>query len=428
MSGSRSFELTLALAVSLICAMSLVATGIVIFSDIPPVVNRSIGQYRALNAVIFVTLGGVLAVLLLSVVSDRFLGVRRAILLGFTVFLTMEGLFYLFDTQILSVKDSPVATAFRNIEAAGEVIYLPQPNALSPFGFRTPREEAPDYGGYRILFLGNSYVQGSGSSFAVNYPQAVEAALRKAMPGRDVSVFSAGVDGFGIKEDLVLYQYLLDHHYRFDAVVLNFMLGSDPTNDIPGTIREAIAGQPQRLHEGWFLRYFYPFNTYVSRYLVYLDVTFNQKWGAAPGAPGKAPTTCQQTATFTNFSHDRAADYYGPGAPHRLFMDFNLEKLSRLADVAARNKAKLFLVLLPDPNALLAGNRAYFAGKEMKWTWTRELIAARVAGKMPLLDLSPVFLDRPDMFRCNDTHWNDTGNVVGAQHVADFLAPRIGAE
>ncbi len=428
MNGYRSLELTLALAVSVLCAMSLVATGIVIFSDIPPVVNRSVGQYRMLNGVILLALTGLLAVLLFSVVTGKLLAARRAILLGFTSLVTMEALFFIFDTNILSIKNSPVATAFRNIEAGGEVIYLPQPNALSPFGFRTPRDEPVSRKGYRLLFLGNSYVQGSGSSFAVNYPQAVEAALRKAMPGRDVTVFSAGVDGFGIKEDLVLYQYLLDQHYQFDAVVLNFMLGSDPTNDIPGTIRKAIAGQPQRLHEGWFLRYFYPFNTYISRYLVYLDVTFNQKWANPPGAATKGPPVCRPSATFTNFSHDRAADYYGPGAPRRLFMAYNLDKLFALADVAGRNQAKLFLVLLPDPNALLPDNRAFFVGKPMNWGWTRDAITQRVAGKLPLLDLSPAFLDRPDMFRCNDTHWNDIGNVAGAQRVAEFLAPQLGAK
>lgn len=428
MSGCRSFEAMLTLAVSVLCAMSLLATGIVTFSDIPPVVNRSVGQYRMLNGVILLTLAGFLAVLLFSVMTGRLLPARRAILLGFTALTTMEGLLFLFDTNILSITNSPVATAFRNIEAGGEVIYLPQPNALSPFGFRTPREEPTRRKGYRLLFLGNSYVQGSGSSFAVNYPQAVEAALRKAMPGRDIRVFSAGVDGFGIKEDLVLYQYLLDQHYQFDAVVLNFMLGSDPTNDIPGTIRKAIAGQPQRLHEGWFLRYFYPFNSYVSRYLVYLDVTFNQKWANPQSAPAKGPPVCRQSSAFTAFTHDRAADYYGPGAPHRLFMTYNLDKLFKLADVARENQAKLFLVLLPDPNALLPDNRAFFAGKAMDWGWTRDTIARRVGGKLPLLDLSPAFLDRPDMFRCNDTHWNDIGNVAGAQRVADFLAPQLGVK
>jgi hypothetical protein len=338
-----------------------------------------------------------------------------------TLVLTLNLLLCVFDRTMISVEGSSLDSAAYSIDVNGGTIYLGQPTPLSPFGFRSPRVEQKSPGGLRILFLGNSYVAGSGSTFATNYPQAVEDDLKKLEPGKAPSVFSAGVNGYGVVEDRLVYEYLVQQGYHFDTVVLNFMLGSDPTNDVPQTLRTAIAGQAQRLHQSWFLRAFYPLDTTLFRFAVYLNVTFNQKWTPDESAAAKAGP-CKPAPDYTAFSMERASYYYSAGAQKRIDMDFTMKEIDALNQDTRRHGADFRLVLLPDSNALLEFNRARFDGVPMDWDWIRQYIAEKSAGKYPLLDLSDTFLDRPAQFRCSDTHWTDDGNLLGAKVVADYIA------
>jgi hypothetical protein len=338
---------------------------------------------------------------------------------------TLEVLLYAFDKAVVSVKGSALGTALYTVQVNHEAIYMSQPNELSPFGFRTPRAEPKDPAGKRILFLGNSYVAGSGTTFATNYPQAVEADLNQLLPHQTLTVFSAGVNGYGVEDDRLLYDYLTRQGYRFDTVVLNFMLGSDPTNDIRGTTRTAIVGQPQRLHRNLFLRYFYPVNSNLFRFMVYLDITFNQKWGAEDTAVETAGP-CLQSPSFAAFSTERARYYYGAGAQRRIDMEFTSEEIEALDEDVLKNGSQFAVVLLPDPNALLPRNRERFPGVAMNWDWIRQYMSQKAAGRYALLDLSDSFQDRPDLFRCNDTHWNDSGNLHAADIVARYFVRRPG--
>ena len=91
-----------------------------------------------------------------------------------------------------------------------------------------------------------------------------------------------------------------------------------------------------------------------------------------------------------------------------------------------RNGGHFAVVLLPDPNALLPSNRERFRGVAMNWGWIRRYMSEKAAGRYALLDLSDVFQDRPDLFRCNDTHWSDDGNVHAADVVAKYFARSFG--
>jgi hypothetical protein len=241
------------------------------------------------------------------------------------------------------------------------------------------------------------------------------------LTGSSTTIFSAGENGYGVVEDLLIYKYLTEQGYQFDTVVLNFMLGSDPTNDIPGTTREVMVGQAQRLHTNVFLRYFYPINSYLFRYMVYLDITMNRTWWT-PQANGGANVPCKPTADFAAFSKERTGYYYGPGAQQRIDMNYTMRVIDEIADVAQKNGAAFRIVLMPDPNALLATNREQFQGVSMDWDWIRNYIRQQSAGRFPFLDLTSTFENRPEMYRCGDTHWNDAGNLLAADIVAHYFA------
>jgi hypothetical protein len=416
----RSLERYLTVLAVLVCSCSLVATGVVTFGKLPPVYNQSHRANVVLNLCLLGVLTGVIVVLAGSYYSAKLNSLRRPVLLALTVLVTLEFMLFVFDKTVISVEGSAVPSASHTVLVDGEALYIAPANAMSPLGFRSPRVEPKTPQGKRILFLGNSYIAGSGTSFSTNYPQATEAELQK-LTGSPTTIFSAGENGYGVVEDLLIYKYLTEQGYHFNSVVLNFMLGSDPTNDIPGTTREVMVGQAQRLHSNRFLRYFYPINSYLFRYAVYLDITMNRTWWT-PQSNAAANAPCRPTADFAAFSKERTGYYYGLGAQQRIDMNYTMRVIDQIALEARRNGAEFRIVLMPDPNSLLASNREQFRGVPMDWDWIRNYMLQQSAGRFPFLDLTSTFENSPEMYRCGDTHWNDAGNLRAADVVARYFA------
>jgi len=346
------------------------------------------------------------------------------VLLLLVVLGTLEGLLCVFDRVFISAVGSPRASAFRNVWVHGEPIWLAQPSASSPYGFRNPAAPAGQKPDYRVLFLGSSFVSGSGTTFATNYPQVVASGLDTALPQRHIGLLSAGVDGYSMKEERLIYQHLLERGEHFDLVVVNFHLGSDFTSDIPGTFRKSVAGEAQRFPDNWFLRTFYPVDSYLFRYGYYFKITFNPRFGAVD-TNGPQDATCRASSNFINYANGRTWLYYGPGAQQRLYLDANLTELFRIADIARAQGARLVVVLLPDRFAVLSRDQVGLDAAAIDLTWTRRYMQQQVGSALPLLDLTPYFENRPDLFLCNDLHWNDPGNVEGGRLVAQYLARMI---
>ena len=426
----RTFENIATALVIAVCVCMFVATAIVTFGHVPPVFNQGLRLNQFLHLGFLIGLPVVLALLSASYFNWRAARVRRPILLVCTVLLTLECALYGFDKLVVSTKGSPLPEATYSIRAGGGTTFLDQANAMSPYGFRWPRVEPKQVSGERVLMLGNSYVVGSGTTFATNYPQLLEKDLRALQPGRDVSVFSAGVNAYGIVEEHVLYDYLLQQGYTFNTVVVNFYLGGDQTNDIRGTTRIAISGRAQRLHNNRFLRYFYPLDTTLFRFMIYLKVAFVDNWAGAAaegGASGRVAArtltdaSCIKSPDFDAFSRERTTYNYGAGAQQRIDMDYNWVGIAALAQDAQQHGSKFVLVLLPDYNSLLPINTGRFRGVPMDWDWIRTYLKQHAQGRYPVFDFSESFQDRSDLFRCNDTHWNDKGNVYAAQVAADYF-------
>ena len=372
-----------------------------------------------LNACLLPLLAAMFALVGGSLVFPQIAPARRFLLHLCTVFITLNLLLYVFDEHFISVRDSLLPTAVYSVSVGNQVIFLNQPTALSPFGFKTARKEPKIPSGKRILFLGNSMVHGTGSTFATNYPQATEEALNAQLGVDNVTIFSAGVDGYGVAEERVLYDYLVQQGYHFDAVLVNFSMGADPTNDIEGTIRSAIVGEPQRVQQNLFVRYFSPLNSTLFRFLVYLKVSSRANLVNESEKTGLAEP-CRPDPPSLSFARERDEFYYGPGAQQRIRMVYPIRELDKLAADVQGNGSEFGIILLPDKNALLASYRDSFPGIPMDWTWTREFIKKHE--RDVLLDLSDDFREKAELFRCTDTHWNDAGNLYAAQLVSNRLA------
>jgi hypothetical protein len=92
----------------------------------------------------------------------------------------------------------------------------------------------------------------------------VEEVLRHHL--KDVEVMNAGVSGYGPLDALNLLRLLREQCYRFEAVVYNLFTENDFTDNLPNTNRRIVAGVIFRVPHSWFLRTFYPLNSYIFRY------------------------------------------------------------------------------------------------------------------------------------------------------------------
>jgi hypothetical protein len=408
------------------CMLS--ATLLVMLGGDPPVFNQSPDEYRTLNIILLVGLSVATAVLVIHASIGRLLRLAEAVKILLVVILTMNALFGLLERFVVGVDDAKLIHNFRNELVDGVSLPLQQSNRFSRFGFKTNRVEPKVVSGFRYLMLGNSYTRGSGSSFSSNYPQVVEATLNSGQVQGDtyVSVFAGGVDGYGLEEEERLFELLKKNNYKFNAIILNIMMGADLTNDVPRTVRLAMAGEPQRFHKNKFLFYAFPLNSYLFRYILYFKVAFEKEAaGAAPSVSAIAPnptSTCTNGAAYAQFVRDRAVQYYGPGAEKRVFLDYNLRFADEIISQANALGLKVFIVLQPDRNFELDSHRLMVPPGPMRWGWTQDAVRQHFLGRVPVLDLGPYFRNRDDLFKCNESHWNDEGNVTAGKIVGAWLA------
>lgn len=226
----------------------LMAIGIAIFvqdfTDVLPlgIYNQQRQQYQYLSySCLAVT---VLAFVILLVETRRgtWWGVAGIVRMGLFCFILVE--LFVFGVDHMLVSQNPQSGLggpyYEKRTADGTWVILKKPHDGSPFGFRTkhPDERAPSRP--RVLFLGDSYTEGSGRSITCNYPNVVEDVLREGLGG--VEVMNAGVAGYGPLDALNLLKLLREDGFRFEALVYNVFAENDFTDNLPGTERRVVGG------------------------------------------------------------------------------------------------------------------------------------------------------------------------------------------
>lgn len=318
---------------------------------------------------------------------------------------------------------------------SGEWIFLPKGPPASEFGFRSPREEPRRSTAARVLFLGDSYTQGSGSDFACNYPTVVEAALARRL-GRPVEVMNAGVSGYGPADAAALLRFLDSEGFRFDAVVFNLFLENDFTDNLPATQRRVVAGINFRFPSAWFLQLFHPLNSRVFRYALFVRTA-----GPRAGAPGatadRDPDRCRldpdppapPAATLRSYAERKLAANYA--APMAALAAAEVADAVRSMQAYATARGLPF-VLVVFPDRVLAdielqrslGDRVRGLDLDRLRRWVQESFP-----ELPQIDLTDALAagDRP--YLPSDTHLSDRGNVLAgevvAARLAEILRPRL---
>lgn len=321
---------------------------------------------------------------------------------------------------------------------SGEWIFLPKGPPGAEFGFRSPREEPRRSRAPRVLFLGDSYTQGSGSDFACNYPTVVEAALTRRL-GTPIEVMNAGVSGYGPADAAALLRFLDSEGFRFDAVVLNLFLENDFTDNLPATQRRVVAGINFRFPSSWFLRLFHPLDSRVFRYVLFVRTAGPRAGGPATRADGD-PARCRFESgppeplgeTLRAYAERKLEANYAAPLDALAVSEVRSAVRSMQAFAAERG---LPLVLVVFPDRILAdaelqralGANARSLDLDRLRRWVRESFP-----ELAQIDVTEALATGGRPYLPSDTHLSDAGNVLAgevvAARLAEILGPRLRSE
>jgi hypothetical protein len=328
---------------------------------------------------------------------------------------------------------------YREAESpAGTRVFLKRAHPGSPLGFRTPVPHEKTPRAPRLLFLGDSYTEGSGRDAACNYPEVATAALNAARAARGEPPFeamNAGVAGYGPEESLALLRFLREEGYAFDAIVLSLFVENDFSDDLPGTERRVVAGINFRFPRSAFLRWLHPLNTRTARYLMFLWQA--ARMGRADDAVQRGDGQCRPPPPLPDPVPEELRDLvlrryesnYGP-AP-QLAMQSVADALAGFRAEAAAAGVPLVVVVFPDR---VVADREVRARVGLSFDLDRRNDMARLrtfvaehAGDAPVIDATEALTDGSIHYRSSDTHLSDVGNQVAGELVgkrlADLLPP-----
>jgi hypothetical protein len=125
------------------------------------------------------------------------------------------------------------------------------------------RDYAKAPGVFRVLVLGDSFVEAMHVPLEATFPHVLEQQLNTDAGGRRIEVLSAGVSGYGTASEL-LYFEREGQRYHPDLVVLAFYPGNDVKNNSPsledklkpaystdGALQRVVGAAPRKQAHGW---------------------------------------------------------------------------------------------------------------------------------------------------------------------------------
>jgi hypothetical protein len=350
--------------------------------------------------------------------------------------LLLEGLVTALDVTLVSRADgrglSLGGPYHEATSGTGTRVFLKRPHPGSPLGLRTAVPHPRRPAGRRVLFLGDSYTEGSGRDAACNYPEVAARALNERLAAAGEPPFeamNAGVAGYGPEAALALLRYLVDEGYRFDAIVLSLFLENDFSDDLPGTERRVVAGMNFRFPRSPLLRWLHPLNTRSARYAMF--VWQASRLGRADDAVQRGDGSCRPPdppdgpipAPLRELVERRLESNYGPGA--QLASEGVADSLAAFRREAEALGVPLVVVVFPD--RILAdlelrervGLPADLEGFYDLASLRR--FVAEHAG-VPVIDTTDALRATPGSYRESDTHLSDPGNTTAGRFVGERLA------
>lgn len=344
--------------------------------------------------------------------------------------LFLELLLYGVDVTLVSRGEAPpLGGPYRELQTAeGDWVFVKKPHAASKLGFRHTEVAVLRPTPARVLFLGDSYTEGSGRAFACNYPEVAAATLSKGL-GKRVEAFNAGVAGYGPADAARLFAHLLEEGYRFDAVVFSLFSENDLTDNLPGTTRRVVAGINFRFPESDLLRWLHPLNSRGFRYGLFIDRA-SRLVRSSGGAARRDDGTCELDPIpqddfpegLQRLARRRFESNYGP-APRRA-MTTVTEALQDIRATATSAQIPAILAVFPD-RVLVDRSLANSLDLELNPDSSQALL--RTLGEIwpGPIDLRPALTAGSENYRASDTHLSDVGNLRAGRRLGQALIRHV---
>jgi hypothetical protein len=284
--------------------------------------------------------------------------------------------------------------------------------------------------GPRVLFLGDSYTEGSGRSTDCNYPDVVQRVLREKWMS-NVRVVNAGVSGYGPVEALGLLRWYLSNGCRAQAIVYNLTLQNDFADNLPGTERRVVAGIIFRFPQSWFLRTFHPLNTRTFRWALVLTFfgkasthDMLQAVSVAGGPCDMHPQPLTQVSPFLRDTVERDYDNVRRVASSSVGYVEATAAIARMREIASEMHVPFVLVVFPDRVLVDAELQALMDTEAPDASSQLHAYATQLAADR-VLDMYGQLAGRSGMYRDVDTHLSDLGNVVAGEYVGTALVEEL---
>jgi hypothetical protein len=302
--------------------------------------------------------------------------------------------------------------------------------------------QAKPEGTFRILMLGDSFVQATQVREEETAHQVLEDLLNEDQPSPKFEVISAGVGGWGTGQQLMYYRSE-GRLYQPDLVILMFFLGNDVKDNLPGR-GITVDGR----------------NCYMSYFVLQDDQLDPTPWAYAPGI--KAPTgrtfpgqklllqglnqLHQHSWLYTQLEPlvvlkqepVSVVDFYTKNNPTFDYaFDLTVSLVKQLQSEAQQDGAELMVVLI-SPIDLVEFSRMSPAEREVLY---RRFPTLRAAEKLDpnltltqifskagikTLALLPTFLEDIDktgekLYFSGDKHWTSEGNHLAGKAIYHWL-------
>ena len=309
-------------------------------------------------------------------------------------------------------------------------------NAEGRRDLERPVQKPP--GTYRILVLGDSFVEAMQVPLEQTFPRQLEALLNRS-GGPSVEVMSMGVSGYGTASEYLWYRDT-GYAYHSDLVLLCFYPGNDVKNNSPtleptlrpqydsdGTLQRVVAvgsgeGNPGAMGASAAYRYFRKLliteQPALADRLASLGLLSRSALRPVPLADGIP------------------VDYWvyaaQPPAPWREAWSHTEQLLGALRDAVRADGARFGVVVVTSREQVYPGDwqqlmQTYPPMQHVTWNLNgpeERLLAWCDRAGVLCLPLSPAFAARRDGQRLHflyDGHWTPAGHALAAQTVADFL-------
>ena len=394
--------------------------------------NEGRREYEGLSVASLVLFAAIAAVFVAEMLRRKPIPLAGALRGLIASFLLLELLLFAADVALVSRgSSSRLGGPYREFESAsGDWVWVKKAHAGSPYGFRTPSPYAKRAEHLRILFLGDSYTEGSGSAPGCNYPEVAAQRLSERI-GAPVEAMNAGVGGYGPVDAGLLLDHLTAAGYGFDAIVYSVFLENDFTDNLPATERRVVAGINFRFPVSWFLRAFHPLNSRTFRYLLFVARTSRLDHGIREQVQRREGSCRIESEQLTEIGgalramvERRLGANYSPQGS-RAATAVMSQALAGLEERARRLGIPFVLVVFPD---------RILADTDLRRLLDRDLVAegydlqrlrrwieSNVEGP-PVLDTTEVLSGGSEHYRSGDTHLSDLGNLVAGEWVGERLA------